>query len=178
MTTTRSLLRAMLYWQSYVHQQHRVRVTVNSTGELVISDPSFVRILVVEDFGAWRDYIVEKLRENPRLRVVDFAADGLEAVRKAQEVRPDLILLDIGLPGLSGIEAARQIRRVVPESKIIFMTAETSAQVAEVALRLGAEGYVLKIDVDRDLLVAVEAVMSGERFVSEHIDKRQFPPNR
>jgi two-component system nitrate/nitrite response regulator NarL len=168
----------MLCWQSYVHQQHLVRVTVNSTGELVISDASFVRILVVEDFGAWRDYIVEKLRENPSLRVVDFAADGLEAVRKAQEVRPDLILLDIGLPGLSGIEAARQIRRVVPESKIIFMTAETSAQVAEVALRLGAEGYVLKIDVDRDLLVAVEAVMSGKRFVSEQVDKRQFPPNR
>ena len=103
------------------------------------------------------------------MRVVDFAADGLEAVRKAGEVRPDLILLDIGLPSLNGIEAARQIRKLVPESKIIYLTAETSAKVVEVALRMGAEGYVLKINVNRDLLVAVEAVMSGKRFVSERL---------
>jgi DNA-binding NarL/FixJ family response regulator len=103
------------------------------------------------------------------LRVVDFVADGLEAVRKAGEVRPDLILLDIGLPSLNGIEAARQIRKLVPESKIIYLTAETSAKVVEVALSMGAEGYVLKINVDRDLLVAVEVVMSGKRFVTEQL---------
>jgi DNA-binding NarL/FixJ family response regulator len=128
-----------------------------------------VRVLVVEDFGGWRDQIVEKLRENPRLRVVDFADDGLEAVRKATEVRPDLILLDIGLPSLRGIEAARQIRKLVPESKIIFLTTETSATVAQEALSLGAEGYVLKIYADSDLLNAVEAVLSGNRFVSQHL---------
>jgi len=77
-----------------------------------------------------------------------------------------LILLDLGLPGLSGIEAARQIRSLVPESKIIYLTAETSAAVAREALSMGAEGYVLKIDFDSDLLLAVEAVMSGKRFVS------------
>jgi DNA-binding NarL/FixJ family response regulator len=77
--------------------------------------------------------------------------------------------MDIGLPSLSGIEAARQIRKLVPESKIIFVTAETSAGVAEVALSLGAEGYVLKTAIDTDLLDAVEAVMSGKRFVSQHL---------
>jgi DNA-binding NarL/FixJ family response regulator len=142
---------------------------VNSKWERVISELSIVRVLVVEDFGAWQDCIVEKLRENPQLRVVDFAADGLEAVRKARDVRPDLILLDIGLPGLNGIEAASQIRKLVPESKIIYLTAETSAKVAEDALSIGAEGYVLKIEVDRDLLLAVETVMSGNRFVSQHL---------
>jgi DNA-binding NarL/FixJ family response regulator len=75
---------------------------------------------------------------------------------------------DIGLPRLNGIEAARQIRKLVPESKIVYLTAETSA---EAALRLGAEGYVLKIDVDSDLLVAVEAVMLGKRFVSQHLSE-------
>jgi len=144
-------------------------VIVNSKWEKVISEQSLVRVLVVEDFGGWRDCIAEKLRENQNLRVVDFAADGLEAVRKAREVRPELILLDIGLPSLNGIEAARQIRKLVPESKIIYLTAETSAKVAERALSVGVEGYVLKINVDRDLLLAVQAVMSGKRFVSQDL---------
>jgi DNA-binding NarL/FixJ family response regulator len=159
----------MLLWRSYTHRHRCVPVILNSDLEKVISDQSFVRVLVVEDFGPWQDYILGKLRENPRLRVVDCAADGLEAVRKAKEVRPDLILLDIGLPGMNGIEAARQIRKLVPQSKIIFLTVETSGGVAEAALGLGAEGYVLKIDLDGDLLVAVEAVMSGKRFTSQHL---------
>jgi DNA-binding NarL/FixJ family response regulator len=158
----------------FINHQH-ARVTRNSKWEKLISDQSFVRVLVVEDFGAWRDYFVQKFRENPILRVVDFAFDGLEAIRKAAEVRPDLILLDIGLPCLNGIEAAREIRKLIPESKIIFVTAETSAQMAQIALSLGAEGYVLKIDVESDLLDAVEAVMSGKRFVSKHVDKQQLP---
>lgn len=95
--------------------------------------------------------------------------DGLEAVRKAAELKPDLILMDIGLPSLSGIEAARKIRTLVPESKVIFVTAETSASVAEEALSLGAAGYVLKTAVDSDLLQAIEAVMSGRRFVSRDL---------
>lgn len=80
-----------------------------------------------------------------------------------------MILLDIGLPSLNGIEVAKQIRKLVPESKIIFLTVETSGSVAEAALALGAEGYVLKIDLDGDLLVAVEDVMSGKRFTSQHL---------
>ncbi|MGA9570299.1 MAG: response regulator transcription factor [Candidatus Acidiferrales bacterium] len=137
--------------------------------ENTISKQSFVRILVVEDFADWRSYISEKLRDIPRLTVIHFAVDGLEAVRKAAELKPDLILMDIGLPSLSGIEAARKIRTLVPESKVIFVTAETSASVAEEALSLGAAGYVLKTAVDSDLLQAIEAVMSGRRFVSRDL---------
>ena len=159
----------MLDCRSYAHHHQRVPVVVNSISEKAISEQSFVRILVVEDFADWRSYIAEKLREIRRLTVIHFAVDGLEAVRKAAELEPDLILMDIGLPSLSGIEAARKIRKLVPESKVIFVTAETSASVAEEALRLGAAGYVLKAAVDRDLLDAVEAVMSGRRFVSRDL---------
>ena len=93
-------------------------------------------------------------------------SDGLEAVRKAKELSPDLILLDIGLPSLNGIEAARQIRKLAPESKIIFLTQESSEDVIEEALRLGAYGYIIKIKAKRDMLAAVETVISGKQFVS------------
>ncbi len=159
----------MLDCRSCAHHHQRVPVIVNSKLEKTISEQSFVRILVVEDFADWRSYISEKLRDIPRLTVIHFAVDGLEAVRKAAELKPDLILMDIGLPSLSGIEAARKIRTLVPESKVIFVTAETSASVAEEALSLGAAGYVLKTAVDSDLLQAIEAVMSGRRFVSRDL---------
>jgi DNA-binding NarL/FixJ family response regulator len=89
----------------------------------------------------------------------------LKAVQRAAELKPDLILLDIGLPGLNGIEAARRIRRLVPESKIIFLTQESSAGAVQEALSLGARGYVVKANARRELLNAVEAVLSGKTFV-------------
>ncbi len=103
------------------------------------------------------------------LCVVDCASDGFEAVRKAEELKPDLILLDIGLPNLNGIEVARQVRKLVPRSKIIFLTQEFSADVVQLALSLGADGYVFKINAENDLLAAVEAVISGKQFVSQRL---------
>jgi DNA-binding NarL/FixJ family response regulator len=97
-----------------------------------------VRILVVEDFAPFRQFIAETLATRRDLHVICEVADGLEALQKAAELRPDLILLDIGLPSLNGIEAARQIRKLVPESKIIFLTRESSADVVREALKLGA----------------------------------------
>jgi DNA-binding NarL/FixJ family response regulator len=106
------------------------------------------------------------LEERPALQIVGEVSDGLEAVRRAEELKPDLILLDIGLPTLNGIEAARQIRSLAPESKIIFLTQESSADVVEEALSLGAWGYVMKARARSDLLPAVEAVLLGKHFVS------------
>lgn len=93
-------------------------------------------------------------------------ADGLEAVRKAEELKPDLILLDIGLPSLNGIDAGRQIRKLSPESKIIFLSQESSADVIEAALSLGALAYVVKTRAESDLLAAVDSVLLGRKFVS------------
>jgi CheY-like chemotaxis protein len=93
-------------------------------------------------------------------------SDGLDAVQKADELQPDLILLDIGLPTLNGIEVARRIREVSPASKILFVSEDRSADIVEEALSTGAGGYVVKSDAARELLPAVNAVLEGERFVS------------
>jgi len=90
----------------------------------------------------------------------------LAAVQKAAELCPDLILLDIGLPGLNGIEAGRQIRKLVPDAKIIFLTQESSDDVVRAALELGALGYVVKTQAGSDLLAAVDAVLQGKQYVS------------
>lgn len=129
-------------------------------------DDSSIRVLVVEDFAPFRSFICSTLGKRPSLQVVGEVSDGLEAVRQAEELKPDLILLDIGLPTLNGIAAARQIRKRAPESKIIFVSQESSPDVVQEALNLGAWGYVLKTRAASDLLAAMEAVIQGGRFVS------------
>ena len=127
---------------------------------------SSIRVMVVEDFQPFREMVCSRLQQRPELRVVCEVSDGLEAVQKAQELKPDLILLDIGLPTLNGIEAARRILKRLPESRIIFSTQETSSAFVQEEMRLGAWGYVYKSLVACDLLPAINAVLSGQRFVS------------
>ena len=126
----------------------------------------FTRILVVEDFDAYRAFIASLLMVKRNIRVIGEARNGLEAVERAQELAPDLILLDVGLPGLNGIEAAQRILQLMPESKIIFLTQETSREIILEALDLGACGYVAKARAGTDLLPAMDAVLQGSRFVS------------
>jgi DNA-binding NarL/FixJ family response regulator len=120
----------------------------------------------VEDYEPFRRFVCSTLEKRPELQVIGEVSDGLEAVHKAEELRPDLILLDVGLPTLSGIEAARRIRKLSPTSKILFVSQESSTDVVEEALRLGATGYVVKTRAASDLLPAVEAIRQGGQFVS------------
>jgi DNA-binding NarL/FixJ family response regulator len=114
------------------------------------------------------------LQEKPELQIICEVSDGLVAVQKAQELLPDLILLDIGLPSLNGIEAARRILKVSPDSKIIFLSQESSANVVQEALGLGGMGYVVKVHAGSELLPAVEAVLQGERYVSSGLSGHLF----
>jgi len=106
-----------------------------------------------------------QLAQTDDLQVICEASDGLEAVHSAEELKPDLILLDIGLPTLNGIEAARQIRQLCPESKIIFVSQESDADIVQEALSFGALGYVVKTMAGVELLTAIEAVCRGRLFV-------------
>ena len=124
------------------------------------------QILTVEDFEPFRQYTCLKLKETPQLQVISEVSDGLEAVLKAEELQPDLILLDIGLPTLNGLEAARRIYKLSPKSKIIFLSQESSADVVQEAFRSGASGYVAKSRAEIDLLPAVRTVLESGHFVS------------
>jgi len=135
---------------------------------------SSFRVLVVEDFEPFRRSVYSMLDKRPDLQIVAEVSDGLEAVNKAARLQPDLILLDVGLPSLNGIEAARRIRKLSPKSKILFVTQESADEVVREALNLGAWGYVLKTRVGNDLLAAVEAVRQGKQFVSSGLSARHF----
>jgi DNA-binding NarL/FixJ family response regulator len=127
------------------------------------------RVLVVDDYEPWRRFFSTTLEKEPELQVIGQVSDGLEAARQAQQLQPDLILLDIGLPTLNGIEAARRIREVSPASKILFVSENRSLDIVEKALSTGRGGYVVKSDAGNDLLPAVEAVLQGKRFVSSSL---------
>jgi DNA-binding NarL/FixJ family response regulator len=119
---------------------------------------SLIRILVVDDFEQIRQFVCAALGKRQDLQVVGEASDGLEAIQRAVELKPDLILMDIGLPSLNGIEAARQIRELVPKSKIIFVSQESSADMVQEAMDLGASGYIVKAKAGSELLEAIEDV--------------------
>jgi len=124
----------------------------------------------VDDFVPYRQFVSSLLHERPDLQVICGVSDGLQAVEKAQELQPDLILMDIGLPGISGIEAARRIRTLAPNSKIIFLTQESSPEVIQEAKSLGASGFVLKMQAETYLLTAMEAVLQGRQFFNDGTD--------
>jgi DNA-binding NarL/FixJ family response regulator len=130
---------------------------------------SIVKVLVVDDFEPWCRLICSMLQKQPGLQIVGEVSDGLEAVQRARELQPDLVLLDIGLSDINGIEVARGIHKFSPKIKILFVAEDNSPEVAEAALGTGARGYVVKSDAGRELLPAVEAVLRGERFISSSL---------
>jgi len=130
----------------------------------VLQDASLVRVLIVEDFEPFRRFVCSMLDERPDMQIVCEISDGWEAVHKAAKLQPDLILLDVGLPSMNGIEAARRIRKLSPESKILFVSQESSADVVQGALATGAKGYIVKTHAGKELLTGVDAVLRGEQF--------------
>jgi DNA-binding NarL/FixJ family response regulator len=126
------------------------------------------RVLVVEDFGPCRTFIATLL-ENSAFQIIGEAANGVDGVERAQELKPDVVLMDIGLPGLNGFEAARLISKLVPSTRIVFLTTHTDRDLVDEALMLGGCGYVSKLDATSELLPGLEAAVRGESFVSSGI---------
>ena len=125
-----------------------------------------VRIVVVDDHEQFRNFVTSTLRKQSHLQVIAEAQDGPEGLQRAKALQPDLVLLDVGLPTMNGIEVGRQIRKAVPTTKIIFLTQESSQEMVEAAFGLGASGYVVKGRAGEELLEAVQSVMEGKQFES------------
>jgi DNA-binding NarL/FixJ family response regulator len=139
------------------------------------SSSSGLRILLVDDFESFRKIVRPLILGLAELVILYEASDGLEAVQKAEELRPDLILMDIGLPSLKGIGTARRILHSNPQIKILFLTEESSSDFVSEAFNLGAQGYIVKRDAGTDLLPGIDAVIRGEKFVSRSLKKPKGP---
>lgn len=128
-----------------------------------------MRLLVVDDFRLWRDCVETHLEGHPSVRIAGFASDGVEALEKVEELQPDLVLLDISLPKLSGIEAARQIRQLNPGCKIVFLTGYMDQEIVRAALEAGGCGYVCKEDASTELLPSLESALVGKQYLSQSV---------
>ena len=140
---------------------------------------SVTQILVVDDFLAWQRFVSVLLRGESDLQIISSVSDGLEAVRKTKECRPDLILMDLSLPVMNGIAATRQIRAHAPATKVLFLSEHRDTDLIQTAFDVGACGYVLKSDSHSDLIAGIRSVLLGQPFVSRSLANwREDPKGR
>jgi CheY-like chemotaxis protein len=137
------------------------------TGRMITRMPH-CKTLVVDDGEGFRRFLCSTLMATTECEIVGEASDGLQAVNQAEKLQPDLILLDLGLPTLNGIQAARRIRQLSPNSKILFVSQNSSPEIAEGALKVGALGYLVKSDMT-ELTSAISTVLTGVQFISSRI---------
>lgn len=130
-----------------------------------------VRILMVDDAAHWRKFVNFILRIDPELEIVSDVSTGDEAVKQAADLKPNVVLLDINLPGMSGLEAGRRILSHDPNTKVVFVSQERDVDIVHEALRIGGSAFVVKTDAASQLVTAIHAVTRGQVFLS-----RSLPP--
>jgi DNA-binding NarL/FixJ family response regulator len=150
--------------------------TASPLQRLKIGRPMY-RVLIVEDYEPWRRQLCSAIEADGRWLVVGAAADGASGVEQARALQPDLILLDVGLPSLNGIEAAQRILAENPALKILFLSEHHSCEIVDAAIATGARGYIVKRDVARELLAAMETVVGGRSFISRSARSATIAPS-
>lgn len=124
------------------------------------------RIMIVEDHGIMRESVKSLLSSGPEFEIVGEAADGYEAIERIQELKPDLVLTDLSMPKMNGIEMIEEVKRKVRDTKIIALTVHRGEEYVLATLKAGADGYVLKEDSYVELSVAIKHVLKGQRYLS------------
>jgi DNA-binding NarL/FixJ family response regulator len=131
-----------------------------------------IKVLVVDDSICWRDFVLRYFETKTGYKITGVAVNGLEAVQKADQLRPDVILMDINLPGIDGIEATRQICNSYPGSKIVFVSMLADSEIVEAAFDVGGSGYILKHNFAQDLFSGIRAALDGRQFASRSLPRR------
>ncbi|RPI21257.1 MAG: response regulator [Acidobacteria bacterium] len=148
--------------------EETVAVDQSSRSGVGVGSPGLT-VLIADDKRSFRRAVSSLLKELPELRLSVEAEDGTEALEQAARLKPDLVLLDVGLPKINGVEAAAEIRAVAPNAKIMFLTQHESPDFVSAAIRAGALGYVLKVDAGSELLPAAMAVLRGQQYLSSGV---------
>jgi len=128
-----------------------------------------LRILVADDHEVVRKGLLALLQQQPEWQICGEASDGREAVTKAAELNPEIVILDIGMPTLNGLEATRQILKTNPDTKVLILTLHDSDQLVQDVLNAGARGFLLKSDAARDLVAAVEALRREKTYFTSKV---------
>lgn len=150
---------------------NEARTTMTERGPL--APAKAIRILVVDDHEIVRHGLRLLLESRPGWTVVGEASTGTEGVEKAVELKPDVVLLDLGMPELNGFEATRRIREALPQTEVLVLSMNDSEQMVRKALASGARGYLVKSGAGRELLTAIEAALRHKSFLSSSIPQSQ-----
>jgi DNA-binding NarL/FixJ family response regulator len=129
------------------------------------------RVLIVDDHAFIRRGVQSILQSLPEWELCGEAGDGGEAIRLANELKPEVILMDVTMPGLNGIDATRIIRNALPQVKIVLLTLHESPEILRNGFRAGARGYLLKADAEQELLKALRIVVGDGTYISPKIDQ-------
>jgi two-component system response regulator NreC len=131
-----------------------------------------IKIVLAEDHTILREGLRALLSSNPKFEIIGEVEDGREAVRYVEKLRPDLILMDLSMPRMSGMEAIREIKKRYPRSKVIALTVHKAEEYLHTTLQAGADGYVLKDATHNELVVAIKSVMKGEPYLSPGVSEK------
>ena len=129
------------------------------------------RIVIAEDHTILREGLRSLLSSEPELRVVGEAKDGREAIRRVEQLEPDLILMDLSMPRMNGVEAIREIKNRIPETRVLALTVHKAEEFVLEVLQAGADGYVLKDASSRELVMAIRSVLGGQRYLSPAVSQ-------
>lgn len=132
-----------------------------------------IRVLVVDDSQRWQVYILKRFETESDLKIVSVASEGWEAVQKAADLKPDVILMDLNLPGINGLEATRRIHAISPDSRVLFLSEQGSHEFVVAAFEAGAFAYILKSDAASDLMPGIRAILESREYVSRSLRRRR-----